>query len=67
MVFGDNDEIPKKFNIRLDIFRRYCNTNMLKCHYIQTGIKGVFELAYYKRLRDLREDNNFTQKQNNKN
>ena len=36
---------------------------MLNCQYIQTGIKGGFELAYYKRLRDLREDNNFTQKQ----
>lgn len=24
---------------------------------------GEFKLAYYKRLRDLREDNNYTQKQ----
>jgi len=36
---------------------------MLKCQYIQIDIIGVFELAYYKRLKDLREDNNYTQKQ----
>lgn len=37
---------------------------MIKCQYIQTDIfLGVLKLAYYKRLRDLREDNNYTQKQ----
>ena len=36
---------------------------MLNCQYIQTDILRGFKVAYYKRLRDLREDNNYTQKQ----
>ena len=47
----------------MDINLCYNNILMLKCQYIQIDILGVFKLAYYKRLRDLREDNNYTQKQ----
>ena len=37
---------------------------MVKCQYIQIDILlGVFDVAHYKRLRDLREDNNYTQKE----
>ncbi len=36
---------------------------MIKCQYIQTDILEVFQLAYYRRLKDLREDNNYTQKE----
>ncbi len=36
---------------------------MIHCQYIQTGILGDIKMAYYKRLRDLREDNNYTQKE----
>lgn len=39
---------------------------MVKCQYIQTDINkktGEIFVAYYKRLKSLREDNNFTQKE----
>lgn len=47
----------------MDIFLFNYSILMLECQYIQIDILGVLKLAYYKRLRDLREDNNYTQKQ----
>ena len=49
-------------DIHMDIFFYDCNIIVLKCQYIQIDILGVF-MAYYKRLRDLREDNGYTQKE----
>ncbi len=39
------------------------NIQMLKCQYNQSVIKGGARVGYYKRIRELREDNDLTQKQ----
>lgn len=43
---------------------QYYTAIMIKCQYIRMNIfLGGLKLAYYKRLRDLREDNDYTQKE----
>lgn len=48
----------------MNVYRKYYTIFMIECQYIYMNVLiGGVEMAHYPRLKDLREDNDLTQKQ----